>query len=280
MSPVAVLLVVAAAFAHAGWNLAAKRVRDGGALFVWVNALSSAVLLVPVVLLTATPTWDWVVPLVGSGVVHLAYFLLLQRGYATGDMSVVYPLARGTGPLLTVVAAVAFFGERPHVVGLVGAAAVVVGVMVIGSAGGAHGSRLAGVGYGLATGAMIAIYTLWDAHAVTAAAIAPLALTAGSSVTESVLLAPCALKRRREVARLVRTYWREVCVVAVLSPAAYVLVLFAMRIAPVSLVAPARELSIVVGSVLAWLVLGEPNPVRRLSGAVVVVAGVAAIAVA
>ncbi|NUT99635.1 MAG: EamA family transporter [Saccharothrix sp.] len=279
MSSLAVLLVVAAAFAHAGWNLAAKRVRDGGALFVWLNATVSAVLLVPVVLVTATPSWDWVVPLVGSGVLHLGYFLLLQRGYATGDLSVVYPLARGTGPLLTVVAAVAVFGERPHLLGLVGAAAVVVGVLVIGSGGSGQGSRAAGAVYGLATGAMIAGYTLWDAHAVTAAAIAPVALMAGSSVTESVLLAPYALTRP-QLKELARKYWREVCVVAVLSPAAYVLVLFAMKIAPVSLVAPARELSIVIGSVLAWLVLGEPNPVRRLSGAVVVVAGVAAIALA
>ncbi|MFI9813598.1 EamA family transporter [Saccharothrix variisporea] len=279
MSPVAVLLVVAAAFAHAGWNLAAKRVRDGGALFVWLNATVSAALLVPVVLSTATPSWDWVVPLAGSGVLHLGYFLLLQRGYATGDLSVVYPLARGTGPLLTVVAAVAVFGERPHPLGLVGAVAVVVGVLVIGSGGSGQGSRVAGAVYGLATGAMIAGYTLWDAHAVTAAAIAPVALMAGSSVTESVLLAPYALTRP-QLKDLARKYWREVCLVAVLSPAAYVLVLFAMKIAPVSLVAPARELSIVIGSVLAWLVLGEPNPVRRLSGAVIVVAGVAAIALA
>ncbi|MEJ2853674.1 MULTISPECIES: EamA family transporter [unclassified Saccharothrix] len=279
MSSLAVLLVVVAAFAHAGWNLAAKRVRDGGALFVWLNATVSAVLLVPVVLLTDTPSWDWVVPLVGSGVLHLGYFLLLQRGYATGDLSVVYPLARGTGPLLTVVAAVVVFGERPHLLGLVGAAAVVVGVLVIGSGGSGRGSRVVGAVYGVATGAMIAGYTLWDAHAVTAAAIAPVALMAGSSVTESVLLAPYALTRP-QVKELARKYWREVCVVAVLSPAAYVLVLFAMKIAPVSLVAPARELSIVIGSVLAWLVLGEPNPVRRLTGAVIVVAGVAAIAVA
>jgi len=65
----------------------------------------------------------------------------------------------------------------------------------------------------------------------------------------------------------------------VLSPLAYALVLFAMRLAPISLVAPARELSIVIGSLGAWLLLGEPNPVRRLAGAVIVVAGVAAIAV-
>ncbi|CCH28773.1 EamA family transporter [Actinosynnema sp. NPDC047251] len=280
MSPVAVLLVLAAAFAHAGWNLAAKRVPDGGALFVWLNATLSAALIVPIVLITATPSWAWVVPLGGSGLLHLAYFLLLQRGYATGDMSVVYPLARGTGPLLTVVLAIVVFHEEPHVLGLLGAAAVVLGVLVIGSGGGTGGSRKAGIVYGVTTGVVITGYTLWDAHAVNAAAIAPVVLLAGSTVTESVLLAPYALSRREQAVALLRKHWREICVVAVLSPAAYVLVLFAMTLAPVSLVAPARELSIVVGSVLAWLVLGEPNPLRRLSGALIVVAGVAAIALA
>ncbi|WP_184693068.1 EamA family transporter [Saccharothrix tamanrassetensis] len=279
MSPVALLLILAAAFAHAGWNLAAKRVPNGGALFVWLNATLSAVLLVPVVLLTATPSWDWVVPLVGSGLLHLTYFLLLQRGYATGDLSVVYPLARGTGPLLTVMLAVTVFGERPHPLGLVGAAAVVLGVLVIGSGGSSGGSRTAGVVYGLLTGAVITGYTLWDANTVNTVAIAPLVLITGSSVTEAVLLAPYALSRRASAVRMVRRHWRAVCVVGVLSPLAYVLVLFAMTLAPVSLVAPARELSIVVGGVLAWLVLGEPNPVRRLSGALIVLAGVAAIAV-
>lgn len=280
MSPVAVLLVLAAAFAHAGWNLAAKRVPHGGALFVWLNASLSAALLVPVVLLTATPSWDWAVPLVGSGLLHLAYFLLLQRGYATGDLSVVYPLARGTGPLLSVVLAITAFHEQVRVLGLLGAAAVVLGVLVIGSGGGSGGSRKAGVAYGIATGAVIAGYTLWDANAVNAWAIAPVVLMAGSSLTESVLLAPYALNRRTEVVALARTHWREIGVVAVLSPVAYVLVLIAMTLAPVSLVAPARELSIVVGGLLAWLVLGEPNPLRRLSGALIVVLGVAAIAVA
>jgi drug/metabolite transporter (DMT)-like permease len=94
-----------------------------------------------------------------------------------------------------------------------------------------------------------------------------------------VVLAPLAAAHRTEVAGLWRTHWRVVLAIAVLSPVAYLLVLFALRLAPVSLVAPARELSIVFGSLAAWLVLGEPNPRRRLAGAVVVLAGVVAIAV-
>jgi drug/metabolite transporter (DMT)-like permease len=279
MHPVAILLVVTAAVAHAGWNLFAKRVPHGGALFVWLGAVCSFVVLLPFVVVVVARgglPGAWWLAFGVSGVIHLGYFVLLQRGYRVGDLSVVYPLARGSGPLLSVVAAVWLLGERPGVLALVGAAAVIAGVFVIGGLG-IGGTR--GVGYGLATGALIAAYTLWDAHAVTALAVSPFVLMAGSAVVETVLLAPYAYTRRQEVATLWRAHWLPVVAVGILSPLAYLLVLFALRLAPVSLVAPARELSIVVGSLGAWLLLKEPNPVRRLAGAVIVLAGVAAIAV-
>jgi drug/metabolite transporter (DMT)-like permease len=115
---------------------------------------------------------------------------------------------------------------------------------------------------------------------VTVFAVSPLILMGGTSIFEAALLAPYALARRADVARIWRENRLAVLAVAVLSPLAYVLVLFALRLAPVSLVAPARELSIVLGSIGAWLLLREPNPARRLAGAVIVVAGVAAIAAA
>ena len=279
MHPVAILLVVSAAIAHAGWNLSAKRVPHGGALFVWLGAVCSVVVLSPfvvVVLVQGGLPGVWWLAFGVSGVIHLGYFVLLQRGYRVGDLSVVYPLARGSGPLLSVVAAVWVLGERPGVLALVGAGGVILGVFVIGGLG-ISGTR--GVGYGIATGALIATYTLWDAHAVTTLAVSPFVLMAGSSAVETVLLAPYALARRPAVAKLWREHWLPAVTVGLLSPLAYVLVLFAMRMAPVSLVAPARELSIVVGSLGAWLLLKEPNPLRRLAGAVVVLAGVAAIAV-
>ncbi len=275
--PVAIVLVLSAAVAHAGWNLFAKRVPDGGALFVWLAAVVGLAFQLPFAAVTVVRDGmaaSWWLAFGVSGVIHLGYFVLLQRGYRAGDLSVVYPLARGTGPMLSVVAAVWLLGERPGAVALAGAAAVIAGVFVIG--GLTTGS---GAGYGIATGSLIATYTLWDAHAVTALATPPVILMCGSALVESVLLAPYAVARRGTVARIWRERRLPVLAVAVLSPLAYVLVLFAMRLAPVSLVAPARELSIVVGSVCAWLLLGEPNPFRRLTGAVIVLAGVAAIAV-
>ena len=286
MHPAAIALVVAAAVAHAGWNLCAKRVSDGGALFVWLTAVCSAVFQLPLAIVGivlaggSVPLSWWLAPVV-SGLIHTAYFVILQRGYRVGNLSVVYPLARGTGPLLSVVAAVWLFHERPGPVALVGAAAVVLGVWVIGGLGSSGtGSWAGGVGYGILCGTTIAAYTLWDAHAVTTLAVPPLVQLAGTSVYETALLTPYALSRRTRVAELWRDNRAAVLAVGALSPLAYLLVLFALRLAPVSLVAPARELSIVMGSLGAWLLLREPNPGRRLAGAVIVLAGVAAIAAA
>jgi drug/metabolite transporter (DMT)-like permease len=284
MHPAAIALVGGAAVAHAGWNLCAKRVPGGGALFVWLAAAWSTVFQLPLAIIAivevggSVPAVWWLAAGV-SGLIHTAYFVILQRGYAVGDLSVVYPLARGTGPMLSVVAAIWLLHERPGAIALAGAAAVVLGVWVIGGLGSAGGGSWAtGVGWGLACGTTIAAYTLWDAHAVTTLAVVPFVLMAGSSLVETVVLGPYAVAHRTETAALWRDNKLPVLAVAILSPLAYLLVLYALRLAPVSLVAPARELSIVIGSIGAWLLLREPNPARRLAGAVIVLAGVAAIA--
>lgn len=281
MDPVALVLVVAAALAHAGWNVCAKRVPHGGLPFLWLYGAVSGAVCVPLAVITVlvldrAPSGTWLLAMGLSGALHVGYFVLLQRGYAVGDLSVVYPLARGSGPMLSVLAAVLLLGERPGVLALIGSAVVVAGILVIGGFGTTRGG---GALYGLATGVLIACYTLWDAYAVTTLAVPPAVLLIGSQLCEFLLLSPVALVRRERLAALWRAHWDMVVAIALLSPLAYLLVLFAMRLAPVSMVAPARELSIVFASLAAWLVLGEPNPRRRLAGAVVVVAGVAAIAV-
>jgi drug/metabolite transporter (DMT)-like permease len=217
-----------------------------------------------------------------SGMLHVAYGTLLQRGYSSGDMNLVYPLARGTGPLLTVLIAVLVLRQSTNLVAATGVALVVAGVLVI-SFGRAHPdqphARRAGVTYGVATGASIAAYTLWDAHAVTTLGIPALPyFTLGVAFQALGLTPGASLRGRATVRALLLQHRREIAVVATLSPLAYVLVLEALTMAPVAVVAPVRESSIVVGALLSWLVLREPHPARRLAGAVVVLAGVAALA--
>ena len=286
MSPLVILLIVAAGLAHATWNVVVKRSAVSGAPFVWLTAVGAAVVVIPVGVVVAVvdpPSWpSLVIAAAVSGVLQSAYFLTLQAGYRAGDVSVVYPLARGTGPLLAVLFAIALFGERPHALALVGAGAVVVGVIVIGLAGGRSHWRAArsGVLWGLMIGVVIAAYTLWDARAVTALALSPILLNAGTSTMQAALLAPVAIRRWTAVRTVWREHWRDVVVVSVLSPLSYILVLFALQLAPVSIVAPAREISVVFVGIAGWLLFKEPHPLARLSGAVVVLGGIVLLAAA
>jgi drug/metabolite transporter (DMT)-like permease len=286
MNGFALSLVLVAAVVHAIWNLAAKRVGDGGSRFVFLYYTVSAVVFGPFAvaqLVLERPQWTWLPAALGTAVLHVVYSIVLQRGYAVGDLSVVYPLARGTGPLLSVLVAVLFLGEHPGWPGLVGAFLVIAGVLVISSGKAAHvvpARRRAGVFYGVLTGAMIAAYTLWDAHSVNALGIPPLAYFGTGAIFQSLLLAPSALRSRASVVSLWRQHRRQVLTVGLLSPLGYLLVLYALQMAPVSLVAPARELSIVLGGLAAWRLLGEAQAARRLIGSLVVLAGIAAIAIA
>jgi drug/metabolite transporter (DMT)-like permease len=284
VTPLVLLLILVGALSHATWNLVVKRSAVSGPTFVWLTAVGSAIILIPIGIVVAVlepPSWsDLALAAFVSAILHVGYFLALQAGYRAGDVGVVYPLARGTGPLLSVVFAIVLFGERPGPLGLLGAGAVIAGVVIIGLGGGraTWRSARAGVVWGLAIGVVIAAYTLWDAHAVTALAISPILLNAGTSTLEAVLLTPIAVRRWATARAVLRNHGRDVLVVATLSPLSYILILFAMQQAPVSIVAPAREISVVFVAIAGWLLFREPHPVPRLTGALVVVAGVALLA--
>jgi drug/metabolite transporter (DMT)-like permease len=213
----------------------------------------------------------------GSGMLHSIYFTTLQRGYAAGDLSVVYPLARGTGPALSVLAAIVVLGERPGPIALVGAALVVAAVLSL-ALGGRRLPSGPAVGFALATGVTIAAYTIWDAHAVNALAQPAIAYYWGSEVSRALVLAGPAL-RDRAALRLAWTEDRRAILgVGILSPLAYILVLVALTLAPVSVVAPGREASIVIASLLGAHVLREGDVARRMVAALVIVAGIACLA--
>lgn len=283
-------MVLTAAVLHAVWNLAAKRVSGDGYAFVWWYNLFSVVLWVPVGLVMlwvagfphlGTLVWATLV----SGVIHIVYQLSLQTGYAKADLNVVYPVARGVGPLLSMLVAVLLLGERPGAQGLIGGVVILAGIAVIttgaGAAGGsgAHGRVGAGLAWGAFTGTAIAGYTLWDDHSMASLGLLPVPYFVMSCVWQTLLMTP-ALPRatgHRPLGPVLRRNWWQVLVVAAASPMAYILVLQAMRSTDVSLVAPARETSIVIGALLGWLLFKEARPGRRLVGAAVVLTGIALI---
>jgi drug/metabolite transporter (DMT)-like permease len=291
VSGTALALVLTAALLHATWNLAVKGATGEDRVgFVWLYIVVSCVLWVPigVVWTIATgerPTWWWLVGALASALLHIVYQLVLQRGYAEGDLNLVYPLARGAGPMLTFLVAVVVLGQRPGPTEVAGVVAVIGGVLLISfgglAGGGRPGAERAGIVWGLATGATIASYTLWDNHSVNGLDVPPVPYFVLGLLLQLPFLAVL-LRNRRDPTR-VRDLWTKgrtpALAVALFSPLAYILVLRAMQLAPVALVAAGRESSIVVGAVFGWLVLREPRPARRLVGAVVVLAGIGLIAV-
>ena len=286
---IAALLIGGAALAHATWNIAMKRAGTSGTPFIAATLLVGVIALAPfgvVSLATEPPAQDgwYVVALVaGSATLQLAYFLLLQRGYRLADVGVVYPVARGVGPLLSVVAAILLLGERPGPIALAGALLVVTGVVVIGLAGARRasldaGRRVRGIRYGAAVGVVIAAYTLWDAAAVTLAGLAPVGYYWASMVVQLLVLGAIALRAPATAAETARAHPIAAVLVGVLSPLAYIAVLFAYQLAPVTIVAPAREVSVVLIALAGWMLFREPHPVRRILGSIVVIGGVALLA--
>ena len=285
MTPAVLLLVAVAAVAHATWNLTIKAAGTSGTRFLWLTFVVATIVVAPFGIASLVQVGSRMPVLLllalGSGILQIAYFLTLQRGYRLGDVSIVYPLARGSGPLLAVIFAIALFHERPGVPGLVGAGVVVAGVVVIGLAGGRgrFRSNRTGLLYGLLVGVVIAAYTLWDANAVVLQKLPLLGYFWITVLAQLVAFAPFALRLPRHTIALAKQHWASVLVVGILSPLAYVLILFAFTLAPVALVAPAREVSVVLVAVGGWLLFREPYPLLRIIGAVIVLGGVALLAI-
>jgi drug/metabolite transporter (DMT)-like permease len=286
MSAVALALVLVAAVVHATWNLAAKRA-GGGLPFVCLSNLIALAGYTPVLVFY---WWHYqpVLPdsallvIAASGVIKTAYALLLQRGYRTGDFSLIYPLARGTGPLLSTVAAIAIFGERPTPLALTGGAIIVGCVFYLtGGTSLLHQSRAHlrnAMRFGFASGCCIAAYTVWDQRAVSHLHLPPILYDSGTAMVMFLLLAPFAWRRRGEVVQEWRDHKWNAAIVGTFGAVGYVLILTAMKFTAVSYIAPAREISIVIGAFFGAKLLKEADGTRRLVAAGGMAVGIIALA--
>ncbi|WP_108125816.1 DMT family transporter [Saccharospirillum mangrovi] len=278
MSLAGFLLVFCAALCHAFWNFLLKRI-NGDASLTWLFSALTVVIYLPLAIYFA---WDWrgwgwleIGFIVGSAVIHIGYFLLLQQGYRVGDLSVVYPTARATGPLISTVLAVLLFGEHLNHWMAAGIALILIGVLNLSrKPGSASRPTMASMGFGVLVGLLIGTYTLWDAHAVAALMIPPLLLDYGSNIVRSVLLTPLAIKRWPTVKLVWQQHRWKVLGIALFSPLAYILVLTAMTFTPLVYVAPTREISVLFSVLLGSLLLDEGYLRHRLKWALVMLFGV------
>jgi drug/metabolite transporter (DMT)-like permease len=286
----ALALVVLAGFIHACWNIAAKKA-GGDVRFVAFTSVVLMVVWAPVGLWvgwTQVPNWgllEWGLVL-ASALLHIVYFIVLLRGYRQADLTVVYPLARGSGPLLSSMVAIFFLGEQISALGLMGILGVVAGVFLI--AGGPGLWQAAqdpqqqarvrtGIFYGGITGLFIASYTVVDGYAVKVALMSPILVDYFGNLVRLVFLTPTLLRDRATVWALWLQQRRYALIVGIFSPVSYVLVLYALQVAPLSHVAPAREVSMLFAALLGGHLLGEKDRGLRIAGAVLIAAGVMAL---
>ncbi|MBE9462138.1 DMT family transporter [Dyadobacter subterraneus] len=277
-------LVLTAAVLHACWNLLAKKTK-GKTPFIWLIYLGSTVIYSPVLFMKIqnsdfvfTEQLFWFS--LSSAVLHVGYNIFLQKGYRSADLSVVYALARGSGPLFASVAAILFLHEPlkwPSAAGLV---LIIAGVLVI--------TRLklrtqldkqiiTGLIYGTFTGLFIAAYTFNDAIGIKSYKLSPVLLTFCTNCFGVILLFPFIVKQKAQLKTEFKLHGWIIAGISLLSPAAYILVLEALKYAPLTVVAPARELSIVLGVWVSSKVFSESDTRRRILGSILILAGILAL---
>lgn len=283
MTSLALLLVLSSAVIHASWNFLLKKSGGGPGLITAACGLS-LVIYAPVAVGAAWLQRYAFEPIhlalmFATGMIHTVYFLLLDRAYRSGgDLSIVYPLARATGPLLTVLVAVLLLGERPGPLALAGA--VLVGASALLLTGNPFAWKASGAGravvFALLTGFTISLYTVCDKASVAYWLIPPLVYDWGCNLFRSLVLVPYT---QRRAPGAIATAWREkrgtVVAIAILSPLSYIFVLTAMVFTPVSLVAPAREVSILFAALMGAHFLKEGDVARRVVAAAGMALGVA-----
>jgi drug/metabolite transporter (DMT)-like permease len=285
MTGLALLLVLIAAFAHAAWNYLSK-IANGGTAFIWLFSCMSVVCYLPPalwILMVQQPVlgWQQFAFMAISSALHILYYQLLTKGYTCGDLSLVYPLARGTGPMLSIIAAIIFLGEQPSGIALAGAGLIGTGIVIMtgNPLKPKDSAAFRPIIFALFCGVAIAAYTISDKLAVSTYLIPPLLLDWASNLGRVCLLTPYALKNWDKVKQQWQNHKMKSLGVGVLCPLAYILVLSAMTFSPVSYIAPAREISILIGTLIGAKFLAEKDMKWRLAGATAMVLGLATLSV-
>ena len=270
-----VAIVLVAALAHASWNALVKSDDDRLVTLAAINAFRF-LLCIPIVLVLPLPSrasWPY---LVASAILHIGYYTFLIGAYRVGDLSKVYPLARGLSPLIVAVGAFVFAGERLSAIALAGVAVACAGIASLSVGGGAMHSddHRRSVLFAAGTALFIAGYTVTDAMGVrlsghVASYVAWLAILNGLPM----LLAAAVVRRAALARHLAARAWKS-AVGGALQLMAYGFVVWALALAPMAAVSALRETSVLFAAIIGVRLLGEPLGARRILAASLVAAGI------
>ncbi len=274
------LAVLFAAACHAGWNALIKVGLDPLSTTTLISIGSGlvALVLLPFVGLPAWGAWPW---LVASVAIHLVYFASLIESYRTGDLGQVYPIARGSAPLMTAAATTVIVGERLSLVGWTGILALVAGVLLLSARGGRDLSVIdrRAIGFALFTAITVCGYSVVDGIGARASAN-PNSYSVCLFIGIALVMVPYALYRDgRDVMPAMHLYWRRGLVGGALQFLSYGIAIWAMTIVPIAVVAALRETSVLFGAAIAVVLLKEPLRTVRIVAALMIVCGLALIRV-
>lgn len=268
-------LVILSAIAHAVWNALVKSAGDRALTMVAIRTVGMMLGLValPFVDWPAPESWKW---LAVTAVVMFAYYALLVRSYGVGDMSVVYPLARGLAPVLTTIAAFLVIGEALSTGQIAAVVMISIGIMALSFGAGA--SRAA-VGFALATGVSVATYSFFAGLGVRAAGTVLGFQACLEIVTGFGMLCYGVVARRADLLGYARRHGAVGLFAGVVSVLGFLAYLVAARSLPLGPVSALRETSVIFGAVLGTIVLKEGFGPRRIAAAVLVTVGIVLLAV-
>jgi drug/metabolite transporter (DMT)-like permease len=274
------LAVLFAAACHAGWNALIKVGLDplSTTTLISVGAGLVAFLFLPFVGMPACAAWPW---LIASIAIHLIYFASLIESYRTGELGQVYPIARGSAPLMTAVATAIFIGERLSPAGWSGILALVTGVFLLSAGGGRELTQIdmRAVGFAFFTALIICAYSVVDGIGARLSAN-PNAYSLWLFVGIAVVMVPYALYRDgRKVLPTMHRYWPRGLAGGALQLLSYGIAIWAMTAAPIAIVAALRETSVLFGAAIAVVVLKEPLRAVRVVAACLIVLGLVLIRV-
>ena len=278
MEPIAIILILSAAVMHAVWNAFVKM--DGDRLMTMAVVISTTGLLAPLLLLTGPPpaleSWPYIVL---SVLLNNAYFLFLIEAYRFGDLSQVYPIARGSAPLLVAVGAALFANEQLSIAGLAGIFIISAGtISLVWGSGLRMSAEKRSIIFALLTGLMIASYTIIDGIGVRLSGN-PASYIGWLFILSPLPIASIALLRRRGDAIVyIRKNWKLAVLGGGLNLGSYGLSIWALNLAAMAHVSAMRETSVIIAALIGTQLLGESFGKRRIVAAITVAIGVVLIA--
>jgi len=275
MDPGIIIIVLTAAAMHAGWNAIAK---TGSDPFISISLIGifggfATMTLMPFVPAPPGELWPWIV---ASALVHTGYKLFLIQAYKAGNLSQVYPLARGTAPLIVSIFSILFLNEVLGGLQLFGVVILVSGIWLMGVRGSATLGRLDGraVFFAIATSMFIATYTIIDGLAGRIAPTVLSFLVYMTSIDGVLLSVVFFYVRGASGLHQIAPFWRQGLIGGIMSNTAFALSIWAMKSAPIALVAALRETSIIFAVLIARVVLKEKMTGWRIAAALLIATGI------